>query len=661
MNLLKEIEVTGELRPTHAQLSVRYDFFNPGSWPLSPRYLFPVPENAEITGLQLLTKSKVLLRAEIRGASDSELTDCGYRLTQPEPGIYCFAWDCLEPHADCTILVSYLFRLQPRCGRLRLSLPFGFRLPQLQSLRANDCTVDVSLSLQNLAPTKLPSGFRTERDTLYFTAAAGEDIVLEFEVLQANACGFIQKSIGRGLGFYRLYTQNQAVYRRHKKSDVQLLLDLSGLIGGEKCGAVKELLFRIYCMLPKEMPVQILAGAEDVVTLTADEDVLWEQLHALSATGGDLGRLLHSSCSRQTPNTLCILVSGGAPFRNETVWEMLKTVCPIHLFTIGDGSEMPLAQQWRRHHLGEHCHFYPSDSLEKELKFGLDRFLYREEMEQVISEGCAAEEVIPLWGTSFAGDGYRDVAISFSGKIPQCFTLCYDGNPVEQCKIETPEVFPQLPLAEQFYGIAKIHQLRQLLNRAGAASIRAIKQQLEELGTKYGILSGETILALPGEQGTTVGIPVQFGVVSANGFEEMRRRPSVFGEGETKWTEKQRMRMITYCREQLLRSIRADGAVCGLGADPKKRAEETLIADLALRAAFPDEPALRPILQDAEEYLRRFGDDALYSALQSCQKSPGAAAAMRARLPKQEILLERLSGACDDCAAAAMLLLSLTA
>ncbi len=589
MNLLKEITVTGQLASTHARLTLQFTFHNPTEHPLSPRYFFPIPEGASITGMQLLTGKKTLLRANIVPITELGSRDDGFQLTQLDPQLYALKWENLIPGDTCTILVECLLHLMPQNNRCRLMLPFS--IPFGQSQNANPCPVNLDFSLEDLDPLQLnpEDSFDSAQKVLSCTAWSGKDFVRDFST-SVQCQSLIQEEFGNGLGFARIGYPPEKLLHEPPIKQVLLLLDLSHATTNKVGNALKELLFRIADAIPRDTQITILTTASSPLNIN-DKDTLYQALQNLPSGIGSLEELLQNASNCQKPGALTILVSDGGYLPSQ-----LPTF-PLVLTTIG-----PVRQTILSHSLsGEHLHFYPADSLEKEIAYHINRLLYPVKPVEIISESSTVHECFCFSRQDTSADGYLDLVFSYTGKPPQAFSLWQNGNKQLTCPLLNSKIHSRLPDGEQLFAIGKIGALTELLKKATPVSDRNIKRELATLQTKHRILGRETILTIPTENSLESGIATHFYSAAIDNLSALTDRPTIFGEGVRKLSAEKRTRLTKLCRDTIYASIRSDGSIrSSLGITPRTAAEETALSIFALLA---DGSTDQSIIQDVLSYL----------------------------------------------------------
>lgn len=590
MNLLKEIDVIGNLFPTHGRISMKFSFHNPTNHPLSPTYFFPLPKDASITGMQLLTKDKILLRADIVSTADVSVQSNGFRLVQIDPQLYSLTWECLPAGDTCTIILECLFRLLPYKGRCRLTIPLG--LPTNPSWEAaSPCPVNFDLTLRDMSPAILSPQDSFDSNTGIFstTALTSEDYVLDLTLHNTESCGYLQEELGKGYGFTRLFFPVDRLEHQPQKKSVVLALDISHATTLREGNALKELFFRASSAIPDGISVRYITdSALPPALYTKDE--LYQHLQELPAGVGEPELLLQTITEHPSPDSLVILISDNTHIPSEL------PDFPVILLTTGAICPAALS-----HHLsGMHLHFYPKDNSEEILSSLLPELLSPYRPVEIIPEGSSIHDCFIHPYDFTLSEGYLDVAFSYTGKAPLGFTLWQNSQKKLTCPMPQSQILPRYPDAEQLYATTKIQNLTTLLEKVSPVSRRSIKTELAILQREFRILGTETALSIAGTGETSSSIPTGF-YSAGEATPPLANRPTIFGEGVRSLPKTEREQLVSRCRAVVYNAIRSNGAIRSpLGITPQMSAEETALSYLAL---FADGNADTSILQDALTYL----------------------------------------------------------
>lgn len=668
MNLLKEIAVTGALQSAYGLLSLQYTFVNETAAPLSPRYLFPLPQGAVITGFQAMTRDRRLERASVRPIGDSLPQAAGARLLQLEPQLFCLEWASLPPGERCQILVQCTLRLLPQEDGLRLFLPLGLDAPALRALRTGDCPVSISLeaepSLRRASsPThSLTLNRRPSCTEISLRTQAGRDFVLDMQVSPAPLC-LLAQDLGEGMGFYRLCPETPPPPPK-PPARALLLLDLAQ--APASYGGIKTLAFRLLTQLPEGTLIQVQTTAPETPTLLpaftplsgALPDRLFALLSRLYPQGGSLSAMLEAAAP--APGTLCILCTGEAPDFSAV------SCCPsgtaVHLCTTGETAPAAFARAWRQNG-GLHCHFYPRNLTAERAAAALRRLTLAEEPFSIVPEDGGVQETLCLLGPSLYLTGYQDVLVRYTGRPPKSFGLWREGRLWGRIAAPEPQLFPQLPQLGQLYAHAKGEALLRLARQVAPGSLAAVRSQLARLGVDYGVLNSETVMLIFGEAGQPEALPVCFYSDSRRDMDAFLRQPSIFGQTALpRLTPGQRERALALCRRVILAGIRSDGAIAAPGVtDAGLRAEQTAYGLLALPRCLAGSPDLPALCQAGTAFLERhpLQNPAAARLLHLAQEpiSPRNREALRRLLPPPAQLLQLLDTPMGAIPAAAMLAL----
>ncbi len=602
MNLLKKTTVTGELFKAYAKVTIKYDFENQTKQRYSPRYIFSIPEGAGVTGIQLLTENKTLIRGKITPFTDTSFSDFGYRLRQIDNQLYCLEIKCLDGGAVASVLVECIVSLLPRENGFRFYIPLGLSLPDIDLFCATDADAEIDLTLNGLAPYRLRQNetFNSTDNTFMAQVKGNEDFYLDLIPFDHGSFGIARQEFNTGLAFYRIYSDAMKGELKFN-GEIQLLLDLSGAKSYERGSMVKELFFKVASAIPKGTLVQILVGENcQNQTTSINDDFLHElflELQDLSVTES-LDDLLCYAERLRPDDAVAILVTDGCGVMAEETFRKLKK--PIHLFTIGEFAKTMASQAWDIYNIGKHKHFYSGDFLEEEIKSGLRDLLYNEKNEQVVVEGGVVHETLAMPYASFFAIGYRDILVKYSGRPPQAIAIWRGGQMVGTLPLPNVDKLPNLPIIEHIYAMEKTRQLNELLKKATPVSVRSIKKQLNEVGIRFGLLNSETILTIEIENDGEAGIPI---LNLSGGISSKTNRRTIFGEDDNRLNAGEKEKLLSRYIELLTKSIREDGSIVPDDRINKRdRAEITALSVLTLLVLKRQE--LSVVTEDALGYLK---------------------------------------------------------
>ena len=529
----------------------------------------------------------------------------GIRLFRLTSTMHCLCVDGMEAGEEVQILLNLSLPLTKREQGVRLVFPLA------GEGMAEDCRVDLRLYTQQ-AMTKCSSPSHEitaqkdgEETAILAQFAANRDFILDMEPSARVSRGVVREGEEDRIGLYRLYSSDPNRYLGEEKGRVLLLLAAGGIRDLSAQRMCKELCYRIAKALPEGKPLQVITAGNPQRPLfheflPAGEETAEALLHALAdcSIEGGVWELLTSLPEEE--DTLIVMISHGEPEGMGRLLQGGKRMPRMHLCTVGGSVCTPLAQVWKRMEYGLHTHFYPEDVTEETAKRTVWRLLHSGPPVQVTTADVAAREVL-LLSDCMATDGYLDLAVRVTGRVPACFVLQQAGVHKESIAVEQIGYYEHLPVAEQLYAGEKIQRLELLTEHTDAGTILAIKKQIEELSLRYGVLSSQTMLQIADEAGRKQGIPVQLGIGQTN----IAMRRTIFGErkgyapeGETEPIRESFMGILRRC-------IHSNGAIYDWDAETQKeRAEQTAWAILALLQAKEKDRAWLPVILAGEAYLK---------------------------------------------------------
>ncbi len=610
MQLLKTMDISGYLYPAYGKLTLEYTFQNTADTPCAPRYFFPVPKDAIIGGLQLLTKNKTLIRGKFSPITSPLETTGDYRLFQVNPCVYCLSFEELLPNETCTVLLEVLVRLFPMGDSCRFVFPHYHNVP-----------TSVNLTLHGMIPQGDIDFFDINTHSLSVNLSGTKDFVLDCNLTEQTSTAILEESFGGGLGFYRLYTKQSNT----KANPITLLLDWAGITSATQINQIKELAFRIFSALPPNVPVNIPALLKKNIYSTEKTcQEIFEKLQNLS-----------NSYAEDTDNNAnTILITGNASSLSS----------PCHLLTVGEHT--PLVSGLNT------IHFYSKDINEETIKTVLPTLLAMGQAPEVIPEGSNVKEFYPL--LTPAGNGYTDFVLSYTGQAPRSFTLQKDGDCLEAITLEHLSPMPHFPDAQKLYAMGKAKHLSALLQKVSPTSLRKMKQQLTETCLRYQIMGSEMVLTLDTGLNNLVHLPFYC-------FDALPHKPlpniqkTIFGESQRKISDKEKLK--EYCLTILYQSIRENGGIFSYRTlTPQNQGEETALAALAL---FQQNDA-RLVLTDAYGFLENVADCRWHFLLRTIRDGKPMMEEIFHSLPTLEELLSLLEEHPHSVKYAAMILLWLS-
>lgn len=435
--------------------------------------------------------------------------------------------------------------------------------------------------LRCCSPTHNVTAESTEQEILFcLETNTGRDAVLEFDGFEYSSMGVV----GGGVGLYRVYANDRAVYDKAEKNRVILLADVS-----KQHKLIKEFIVRAVQSMKNERRVQIFLGREKMFAdfRSADEALCDELLYALSTNDGipcgatEFAMLLSEA---DLTDTDVIMVTADSKPGMEMPFDYYGLSQPINVFLIGEYAGG--LGEYRESGSINYCeHFYPNDITSERIALAISRIAAQKSEIRLTADGYSVTETIRTSDSCMAADGHMDIAVRYNGIPPERFTVWENCIKKETIQISRIEACSDIYNLEALYAGIKIKELSALLKRLGADSCFRIRKEIEALGVKHGIITSETMLEVEMPTGSAVCVPAIFYLGGA-GNETTSGRESIFRESGLmrKMDDKTKRRLIAFCVRILKCAIHSDGAIADEGClDEYERACRTAFAAAALQ------------------------------------------------------------------------------
>ena len=586
MGLLKHIKLEIELYPMYSRIFAEYEFDNNCGRELAASFIFPVPGDAVITGINKMGADKRLVRASVKPMTEQGFADSGMRIIRLNSQLYRFDWGCVKPDEKCTVLAEMLVLLKAEGGKIRLNIPLGQEAYSGNSFFADGCMAEITVRSQKCglrcsSPTHNVTEESTEQEILFcLETNTGRDAVLEFDGFEYSSIGVV----GGGVGLYRVYANDRAVYGKAEKNRVILLADVS-----KQPKLIKEFIVKAVQSVKNERCVQIFLGREKMFAdfRSADEALCDELLYALSTNDGipcgatEFAMLLSEA---DLTDTDVIMVTADSKPGMEMPFDYYGLSQPINVFLISEHAGG--LGEYRESGSIDYCeHFYPNDITTERIALAISRIAAQKSEIRLIADGYSVTETIRTSDSCMAADGHMDIAVRYNGIPPERFTVWENCIKKETIQISRIEACSDIYNLEALYAGIKIRELSALQKRLGADSCFRIKKEIETLGVKYGIITSETMLEVEMPTGRTACIPAIFYLGGADDG-TTSGRASIFRESGLmrKMDDKTKRLLIAFCVRILKCAIHSDGAIADEGCfDEYERACRTAFAAAALQ------------------------------------------------------------------------------
>lgn len=586
MGLLKHIKLEIELYPMYTRIFAEYEFDNNCGRELAASFIFPVPGDAVIMGINKMGADKRLVRASVKPMTEQGFADSGMRIIRLNSRLYRFDWGCVKPDEKCTVLAEMLVLLKAEGGKIRLNIPLGQEAYSGNSFFADGCIAEITVRSQKCglrcsSPTHNVTEESTEQEILFcLETNTGRDAVLEFDGFEYSSIGVV----GGGVGLYRVYANDRAVYGKAEKNRVILLADVS-----KQPKLIKEFIVKAVQSMKNERRVQIFLGREKMFAdfRSADEALCDELLYALSTNDGipcgatEFAMLLSEA---DLTDTDVIMVTADSKPGVEMPFDYYGLSQPINVFLIGEYAGG--LGEYRESGSINYCeHFYPNDITSERIASAISRIAAQKSEIRLTADGYSVTETIRTSDSCMAAGGHMDIAVRYNGIPPERFTVWENCIKKETIQISRIEACSDIYNLEALYTGIKIKELSALQKRLGADSCFRIKKEIETLGVKYGIITSETMLEVEMPTGRTACIPAIFYLGGADDG-TTSGRASIFRESGLmrKMDDKTKRLLIDFCICVLKCAIHSDGAIADEGCfDEYERACRTAFAAAALQ------------------------------------------------------------------------------
>lgn len=587
MGLLKHIKLEIELYPMYSRIFAEYEFDNNCGRELAASFIFPVPGDAVITGINKMGADKRLVRASVKPMTEQGFADSGMRIIRLNSQLYRFDWGCVKPDEKCTVLAEMLVLLKAEGGKIRLNIPLGQEAYSGNSFFADGCMAEITVRSQKCglrcsSPTHNVTEESTEQEILFcLETNTGRDAVLEFDGFGHSSMGVV----GGGVGFYRVSANDKAVYGDIKEENrVILLADVS-----KQPKLIKEFIVKAVQSMKNERRVQIFLGREKMFAdfRRADEMLCDELLRVLSTDDGipcgatEFAMLLSEA---DLTDIDVIMVTADSKLGMEMPFDYYGLSQPINVFLISEHAGG--LGEYRESGSIDYCeHFYPNDITTECIALAISRIAAQKSEIRLTADGYSVTETIRTSDSCMAADGHMDIAVRYNGIPPERFTVWENCIKKETIQISRIEACSDIYNLEVLYTGIKIKELSALQKRLGADSCFRIKKEIETLGVKYGIITSETMLEVEMPTGRTACIPAIFYLGGADDGITTGRE-SIFRESGLmrKMDDKTKRRLIAFCVRILKCAIHSDGAIADEGCfDEYERACRTAFAAAALQ------------------------------------------------------------------------------
>lgn len=578
MNILSKITLNGHIHPMYAVVSAEYTFSCEN---ITPEFILPLPVSACITNLKILDRNKCITSGTVKPVTD-DFSDNGITLLSSEDGLYHLLWDSPVKSTQYTFIIDMIIKLSPIYDIAELILPTGLPFSPSASAIFNSPSFEAEFYADSDISIYSPThSLNYQNDHISYIGECGKDFALYIDLSSKTVENIIEESLGTGVGIFRVpFPSPSAIYTSPKK--LVFILDLSVQRYNP---ALKELLFKAIQGLGNNIRIQVLAGNSCLFPdfCQPNPDMVYEKLSLLEATQNNLENLL--SEAKAFSDAEIILISSGIGLNSCQLGEIAN----LHLITFGD--YCPRIK-------GVDRHFYNFENIDIWINKVITDIIAKEDI-VITVEDCSARDILIL--TDNLLDGYIDVAISYTGRQPQTFSVWKRGEIADTISIPPTIPMKIQPVAQKLYAHYKVNSLLSLIPKAGVVSVRAIKEEIQNIGIKYQLLTTETVMTIETQKGE---VPVRqlISYGRESGFEPFLNKPSLFKEFDQPpyLVPYEKERLISLCKDILVRSIRKDGAITD-SLEKNQRVCDTVLSISAL--TLMEDRAYIPVINQGLSYI----------------------------------------------------------
>ena len=611
MGVLQHVTISGTIFNGYAYLTQELCYRNEAGVNGAPVFPFSLPKGSYLSSLRAVSDSGIMVRAHVVTPADArrayeEAGRCSVSLERTGQTKYQLSISNLEAEETARLYISFYVILDNYHNMTILYFP---------GLGVSTC-VDVEIPGDGVLDAKSPS-HRVEKtgtpnNLKVRVIGDGADIALQVQYHDSrkNHGYVLREPFGDKIAYYRLYPKLEN-YEPVLNREVLFLVDFTASMRGGRLAAAKDVLMAILKSLETGKKFNILAVGSSVrafapIPVPVDDAVIDRVRGWLMEAGAENGSLLNGFfelVERVSPDVMPILVTSG-----ETNYqpEILKFAqrnlngSGLGIISVGKNRRAEFLDLLAESTMGYILHIFPSSNIASDTQELLLR-LNQKHMEKLSVdplEGRVSELICPQREPAESG---LDVLVRNAGEMPRAFRIYSGRGYSEVIIVDELEVYEGFEMIYLIYGESKLEALRQLLGTASPASWRKIKKQMADIGMQYGILSEEAALVAEISGTRTTITPVQYIIrpdeEEGDGFEE---RPSMF-------KEKRGGAVAAGSWDSVLQNIRCDGAIASpYLCDPRKRARQTADAVMTLLPRWRQDLSLRPVFEDAKEYLRQF-------------------------------------------------------
>lgn len=612
--MLKNIVIKGEVYYEYAYLTYDMCFVNDNPHGVMAEYVFSLPQGAVISDMKIRRADKSIVNTTVVSASHAArmwgATFSGALLSRIDRSTYMLRIGESQV-GESHIRLRLYVRMESSDTEKTLTLPLA-----RESCGGGKCDryANISLVLHGdfknvMKCTSSTHEFNAETMEVETVISTGEikadrDFSIRISGAENKNSAIVMYNQTGGNMLCRLYPDEEFLLKaKGEYKKILLVYDSASMQMRGISGAAKELLIA----LAKNFDGKFMMILSDgVLTKDFDENTdgnIFALTKRLSESTEEAGSLLDAlRCAKKyvAEDTLPILICGAdANLQTDRQKEEFagSGFCAVTLGAMAAGEEL---NEFINSCGGVREHIFGNDTISDRAEEILRKFVgCRAAKTEVYANG---ERAAIINGESGSDRGIT-VFADFSGEaIPKRFLIrCQDVE--QEVLIDNISVYQSFAPIQLAYAEFVSKCIEKRLELCDAGSVQALRSKLEETGIRYSYINSETAFVAMTDGNISTVIRTVVPDSGIKSYEVFDGRLSAFGEIDTDMNRKE---LLDLCKDIIIRSMRADGAICAGGeVNHTLRRQQTLVAVLALVASKARGGAEAVILS-ARKYLGDF-------------------------------------------------------
>ncbi len=615
--MLKNIAVKGELYCEYAYLTYDMCFVNDNPHGVLAEYVFSLPQGAVISDMKIRRADNSTVNTTVVSVSHAErmwdASFAGAALSRIDNTTYMLRFGDAQT-GESHIRLRLYVGMESSGTEKTLTLPLAreSRGSEKCERYANILLVlhgDFKEVMKYFSPTHEINVEVMERNAVISTGdiRADRDFSIRISGEENKNSAIVVYNQTGGNMLCRLYpTEEFCAKICQKYNKILLVYESSGSLLYGASSAGRELLLALAKNFDGKFMAISSGNSPEMLTSGFCENteenifILTRRLSESASEAGSLSALLRCAKKYITEDTLPVLICGASvDLQTDELKEELSGsgFCAVTLGATVAGEEL---NEFINSCGGVREHIFGNDNIAEKAEEILRKFVgCRAAKTEVYANG---ERAAIINGESGSGRGIT-VFADFSGEaIPRRFLIkCQDIE--QEVLIDNISVYQSFAPIQLAYAEFVSKCIEKRLELCDANEVQALRSKLEETGIKYSYINSETafVAMADGNISTVIRTIVPDSGIKA--YEVFGGRPSAFGEIDTDMKPRE---LLTLCTDIIIRSVRADGAICAGGeVNQILRRQQTLVAVLALVASKAQDGAEAVILS-ARKYLGDF-------------------------------------------------------